>query len=224
MKSLPIPHFERARRVKQRGVVLFFTLIALLVMSLAAVALIRSVDTSTMIAGNMAFKQSTTTSADAGIENAIDWLNATQGANASKLLFLDATHTFNMTDATKGYYSNASPSLDLFADATWNAITDSSNPQIIDSSGNKVRFIVQRMCLSGNALPSTVEDSSLSPPRTACLFSAPSKPLGGNEVKLPQKICDGSGCPNVGQSPQFRITARAQGPRFAVSYVQAFVY
>jgi Tfp pilus assembly protein PilX len=224
MKSLPKPHFERSRSVKQRGVVLFFTLIALLVMSLAAVALIRSVDTSSMIAGNMAFKQSTTTSADAGVENAIAWLNATQLANASKPILTDTTNAFNMTDATKGYYSNASSSPDLFADATWSAITDSSNPVITDSSNNRVQFIIQRMCLSGNALPSTQENSAVSPPKTACLFSSPLVNGNGQNIPLPSDVCEGSGCPNAGQSPQFRITARAQGPRFAVSYVQAFVY
>lgn len=57
--------------LKQRGVVLFFALIALVAMSLAAVALIRSVDTSTLIAGNLAFKQATKNSAEAGIEAAI---------------------------------------------------------------------------------------------------------------------------------------------------------
>jgi Tfp pilus assembly protein PilX len=69
---------ELKTSIRQRGVVLFFTLIALVVMSLAAVALIRSVDTSTMIAGNLAFKQSATTSGDGGIEAAVSWLAAQQ--------------------------------------------------------------------------------------------------------------------------------------------------
>ena len=62
-------------RIKQqRGVVLFLALIALVIMSLAAVALIRSVDTNTLIAGNLSFKQAATTSADAGTEAAIAML------------------------------------------------------------------------------------------------------------------------------------------------------
>lgn len=55
----------------QRGVVLFFALISLLAIMLAAVALVRSVDTSTIIAGNLAFKQSATSSGDAGTETAV---------------------------------------------------------------------------------------------------------------------------------------------------------
>ena len=214
MKSLPKPHFERARRMKQRGVVLFLTLIALLAMSLAAVALIRSVDTSTLIAGNMAFKQSATTSADAGIESSIAWLNTTQSANGSKSVFSDTTHAFNVTDATSGYYSNADSSLNLFSNAPWDAITNTNTPEVIDSSGNKVRFIIQRMCRNGNAVLSV----------TNCLFSSSAADNNGNNVPLPSEICDGPGCPSGGQSPQYRITARATSQRFAVSYVQAFVY
>ena len=75
MKNLPKFRFEGLRPLKQRGVVLFLTLVALLAMSLAAVALIRSVDTSTLIAGNLAFKQSAMSSANGAVELPITgWL------------------------------------------------------------------------------------------------------------------------------------------------------
>ena len=45
----------RPSRRKQSGVVLFISLIILVAMSLAGIALIRSVDTSNLIAGNLAF-------------------------------------------------------------------------------------------------------------------------------------------------------------------------
>ena len=44
----------------QRGVVLFIALIAMVVMSLAGVALIRSVDTTGSVAGNLAFREAST--------------------------------------------------------------------------------------------------------------------------------------------------------------------
>jgi Tfp pilus assembly protein PilX len=84
MKSLSKSRFDRVHMVKQRGVVLFFALISLLAIMLAAVALIRSVDTSTMIAGNLAFKQAATTSGDAGTEAAINWLTTMQAANIAR--------------------------------------------------------------------------------------------------------------------------------------------
>ena len=71
MSPLSKKNIERLGMTKQRGVVLFFSLVALLAMSLAAVALVRSVDTSTMIAGNLSFKRAATTSGDSGIEAAL---------------------------------------------------------------------------------------------------------------------------------------------------------
>lgn len=212
MKSLPKPHFERVRMLKQRGLVLFFALIALLVLSLAAVALIRSVDTSTIIAGNLAFKQSATTSGDAGVESAINWLRAADAANVALNVLNNPAHAFNVTNAASGYYSNADPALSLFADATWNAIT--AIPEVTDNSGNRIRYIIQRMCRNANTPIQTAD----------CLFSGAIVDTGGQNIPLPQEICSGDGCPVAGQSPQIRITARTQGPKNTVSYVQAFVY
>lgn len=214
MKALFKPRIERVRVVKQRGVVLFFALISLLAIMLAAVALIRSVDTSTMIAGNLAFKQAATTSGDAGTEAAMAWLLATQAANDPNKVYTDATHPFNVTNATKGYYSNSDPGLNLFADATWDAITDASNPAVTDSSGNTIRYVIQRMCRNANVV--VTSDN--------CLFSGASQDANGQNIPLPQDICNGPGCPAAGQTPMIRITSRVKGPKNTVSYVQAFIY
>src|SRR4051812_44344510 len=64
---------------QQRGVVLFIALIVLVAMTLAAIALVRAVDTSTQVAGNIGFKQSTVQSSDMGGEQAISWLLLQKG-------------------------------------------------------------------------------------------------------------------------------------------------
>lgn len=214
MKSPHKLHFKRLRIVKQRGVVLFFTLIALLAMSLAAVALIRSVDTSTLIAGNLAFKQAATASGDAGIEAAVNWLAATQTANKALNVLNNSAHPFNQTSltATPGYHSSASSTLSLTADSTWN----DTNSVLVgtDGSGNTIRYIIQRMCRNANT-----------PIQTAnCLFSSGTVDNNGQNIPLPQEICEGVGCPVAGQTPQMRITTRTTGPKNTVSYIQAFVY
>lgn len=212
MKSLSKSCFGQVHMMKQRGLALFLALIALLTLSLAAVALIRSVDTSTLIAGNLAFKQAATTSGDAGVESAIAWLAATQATNNALNVLTDPTHPFNITNAANGYYSNADPTLDLFADATWNAST--AIPAVTDSSGNTIRYIIQRMCRNANQPIQTAD----------CLFSGALLDNNGQSIPLPQEICQGLGCPVAGQAPQIRITARTTGPKNTVSYVQAFAY
>lgn len=197
---------------QQRGVVLFFTLVALLVMSLAAVALIRSVDTSTMIAGNLAFKQATTSSADAGIETAMEWLDLQSTGSAGLNVIIDTTHPFNSDDTANGYYSSVDPALDLTDAADFDWETDAIVAPDVD--GNEIRYVIHRMCRVANQLPR--ED--------ICLFSTAAEDQNGQDIPLPQHICTGDTCPDQGQSPLMRITARALGPRSSVSYVQAFVF
>src|SRR5262249_19535644 len=69
---------NRTRRIaslhRQRGVVLFIALIAMVVMSLAGVALIRAVDTSGSAAGNIAFREASVAAVNLAIEQAVNWL------------------------------------------------------------------------------------------------------------------------------------------------------
>ena len=58
-------------RRKQRGVSLIIAMIALVAMTLAGLALIRSVDTSNVISGNLAFRQASLHATDVGVEAAL---------------------------------------------------------------------------------------------------------------------------------------------------------
>lgn len=65
---------------RQRGVVLLIALIVLIAMTLAGLALWRSVDATNVIAGNLAFKESTLMSADRGLQAALVWLDGNRNA------------------------------------------------------------------------------------------------------------------------------------------------
>lgn len=212
MRSISGLNLRSGRIVRQQGLVLFLALLAILIMSLAAVALIRSVDTSTIIAGNLAFKRAATSSGDSGAEAAIIWLAGIQTANTTRNVLTDTTHGFNITNAAMGYYSNVDPALDLFANATWTAATGVAT--VTDLSGNAIRYIIQRMCRNGNVAVQNAD----------CLFSGAIVDTNGQNVPLPQEICSGPGCPAAGQTPQIRITTRTIGPKNTISYLQAFVY
>ena len=56
---------------RQRGVVLFIALLVMVALSLAGIALIRSADTATIVAGNLAFKQAAASAVDRSIEQAV---------------------------------------------------------------------------------------------------------------------------------------------------------
>lgn len=149
--------------LNQKGVVLFFALIALVVMSLAAVALIRSVDTNSLIAGNLSFKQSSMLSADRGVETAMTWI----AANAGLL---------NADSVANGYYATsdvaAHPDAKALVDA--NGVVDIAD----DGQGNAISYVVQRMCSAPGA--SNVNN---------CLFGPLTKPVCPSESLFPPIPC-----------------------------------
>ena len=209
--------FKPLRLAKQRGVVLFFALISLIAIMLAAVALVRSVDTNTIIAGNLALQQASLRSADAGTEAAITWLAGIETANALKKVLLDPNHPFNQNAATSGYYASTDPLLSLTANSgiriQWTN-ADSKALAATDTSGNTTRYVIQRMCLTAGV---AAKDAN-------CLFSSATADTSNQNIQLPQDVCYGRGCPAPGQAIQMRITSRTTGPRNTLSYVQTFVY
>ena len=217
MKSPSQMPFKPARSMqRQRGVSLFFALVCLVAIMLAAVALVRSVDTSTLISGNLAFQQSATTSADGGTESAITWLAGVEAANTAKNVLTDPSHPFNVDDAANGYYSSLDPAKSLTASSGTRFLWDDTDSKALatDSSGNTTRYVIQRMCRTPGV---AIKDAN-------CLFSGALQDTSGQNVPLPQEICKGAGCPAAGQTPQLRITSRTTGPKNTRSYVQAFVY
>ena len=69
----------------QRGLSLIFALLALVALSVASVALIRSIDTSTLVLGNLGYKQETTALAEQGTQEAIRWLDQQAGNDTAPL-------------------------------------------------------------------------------------------------------------------------------------------
>jgi Tfp pilus assembly protein PilX len=187
---------SKSRSAKQAGVVLFIALIALIVMSLAAVALIRSVDTNTMIAGNLSFKQSALISADSGVETALGWLKNQSALDGN----LNA----------QGYYATSADDAKTLADSSNAKLATGSNINAgLDRSGNTIQYIIQRMCKNAGAA-----DTS------HCLYG----PAGEDENS--KSHCDLSnpclGEPTG--ALLYRITTKVTGPKNTVSYSQAFVY
>ena len=191
---------------KQRGVVLFIALIALLVLSLAAVGLIRSVDTNTVIAGNLALKQSALVSSDRGTEAALNWMETTMNTNDQSL---------DSNQIAKGYFATFDVNGDGQIDADDDAIALVDASGIVetedDGLGNTVRYVIQRMCMQ--AAPAS--DTNM------CMYGDNIVGTGSQGVKSGTE----SGAKiSSKQSPMYRITVRVSGPKNTVSYTQTFVY
>ena len=191
---------------RERGTILFIALIVLVAMSLAGIALMRSVDTNVLIAGNLAFRQGATAGGDWGVEDARAWVVA----NAAIL-------NDDTPPGATFYWANWQQNLDLIgnnpdplvADYNWN----STDPRDLgfDTAGNQVKYVIHRLCDTAGA-PNVVQcvKSSLSGsgggvPCAGCSNTV--QPLGGGNVA-------------PGTAVLYRVTVRVAGPRNTVSFVQ----
>lgn len=181
---------------KQKGLVLFVALIALVAMSLAAAALVRSVDSGVLVAGNLAFKQSAIMSAETGISDAYKYIND----NLSSL-----------NSSSTGYFAIFDDTKNLKSNSTWGG----SNSFLVASdsiTGNETRYILQRMCWV-NGAPDATPNNCLSGDGS----KAASSQAGGNYAT------EGAGSGSA-TSVVYRVTVRVTGPKNTKSYLQAFIY
>jgi Tfp pilus assembly protein PilX len=186
---------------RQNGIALFIALIALVAMTLAAIGLMRSVDTANLIAGNIAFKQSATIGGDAGTEAAITWLSNNASALTSN----------NTTNAGFGYFATKNDP----TDNNWPAYFDTLKTAgtvatlgIDDATGNTVSYVIHRMCAAAGD-PALAANGCVSTTTTA-----------------PDCSCHGTTCEPIscsGLQVYYRITARIDGPRNTTSYIQSLV-
>ena len=212
----PMPH-------RQQGVVLLISLIVLVVMTLAALALLRSVDTGTLVSGNVAFQQSATLSSDAGVEAAVAELISSSASTASPPTPYDLNGTSYagsaVPGATAGYLSDGLnpqyyvPNLAVVSPENWSAfwtyLSDLGLTKTLatDSSDNTVSYVIHRLCTAAGS-PSIANTCATSVSGSGTSSSS----RGAGVVAL------------IGSTQvYYRITVRTQGPRGTVSFVQAVV-
>jgi len=208
----------------QRGLALIFALLGLVALSIAAVALVRSVDTGTLVLGNIGFKQEATAQADRATQAAIDWLN-----NANKA-------TLDANQPGSGYLASATPELDPLAQRS-----DVANRVIVDwdfdqsalancaavpntpanrcvapatIQGNpSVRFIITRLCAAAG--DSRAAGNHCVSPASNVTGDAADK--GGLDYAKPSPLTAKSG------GLMYRIIVRSQGARDTTTFTETIV-
>lgn len=188
---------------KQEGIILIIALIMMVAMTLGGLALMRSVHTTTIIAGNLAFQQAATNSADRGIETAVTWLESTLAANVNGL---------DQDNTALGYTASKPATDDPSANQDWTELwTTVWSPRGVrtvgdDNAGNSVQYVIQRMC-SQTGSPGTAGCAT-----SPIDVSSAGGSKGAGTVKL-----------NVNAQVYYRITVRVTGPRNTTSFVQSIV-
>lgn len=217
---------RHAHPLRQRGVSLIFALVTMVALSLAAVAMIRSVDTGTLVLGNLGFKQDTLQGADDAARSAIQWLTDNI---ADVALYNDRTDvgyyaternpTANPLDVT-GNSGNASATR-----IDWNGTGDcggSTGPCLLTRevtnlpNGVTARYVILRLC-SGTGDPSA-SGTSLRCARPLVNIANESGERNSLTYANAQRI----GIVTVSQ--YFRVLVRARGGRNTVTYTETLVH
>jgi Tfp pilus assembly protein PilX len=192
----------------QSGIVMIFALMAIVLLALSAVALMRSVDTGNITAGNMAFKQRTVLAAEYGVNAAMSKFDSTStpagllsGASSANSDSVDNCYRstgFNgkSADATDGSDLRGIPNIVLKA-----SDFDTKYPscKVTTTTGESIRYVIDRRC-SVTGAPTEVNCNVASISTTA---QTDADKHTGSEVV-----------------PLFRVTARVDGARSTVSYIQ----
>jgi type IV pilus assembly protein PilX len=189
-----------SRRASQRGIVLIFALITLVIMMIGAVAISRSLSSSQFTLGNIGFKRDLTNQGERALQMAMD---AVRGSGA---LASEATRNASLPSAN--YSATMLPTnaqgipLALLDSTAFAAVGVSSNDiDVGDGTGIKIRYVIDRMALAAGACSS------------ANCTMANEPVYGGPKLNPPP--------PPPPEQPVFRLTLRVDGPRKTVSFFQS---
>ncbi len=219
----------------QRGAVLLFTLIALVVMLIAAVALIRSVNTTLFSAGNMAFKRELQNQADQVVPAVLTLLQtgalSTTGARGQ--------HNVALNYSASTLPSNAQglpTALVTRDDAVFATVGSVANDRVVGQGGSvTIRYLIDRQCRSVGDEAVLGSDGCVLSPNSAA-------PSGGSASLQGQSAAFGSataasaaaaagataasgasGAAGAGAVPPqivYRLSVRVTGPRDTQAFFQ----
>ena len=180
-------------RIRERGIVLFVVLIALVVMTIAGIALMRNVDTGQQVAGALAFKQNTLHAGDAGIERGRAWLAANVAGTG-----------LHAHSAGNGYFASRTDPAD------WDAFfrTSALASNFTDGQGNTVTYVIHRLCVAAG---------DPSAPASECISDATTGTTPGNSAAA------GRISVRTDNRYFYRVTVRVSAPRNTVTYVQSVI-
>lgn len=199
---------------KQRGVVLFTALIAMVVLSLAAVAVLRSVDAGTSIATNLANKQGTLGPINYAIERAVDALFQGGGGSVTDPFNHDVNHNY-YANVQAGEKPNGVPAILHGATPSAYPVTFQKYDDPGPNARYSVRWVIERMCQGSAPAPGPFTGDPLTTTGLqACDLLVPKVSTAGTSMDE---------APAIPPVPLYRVSIRVDGPANTVTYAQAML-
>ncbi len=199
---------HRLARRTQRGVTLLFGLIALAIMMIGAAAMVRSMNTSLVMSGNLGFKRDLTNQAERATAAVMALMNT--GALKTEAARQSADVTRNYSARILATNAQGVPNA-LVDDAAFTTFGAVSNDITVTDQGVALRYLVDRLCVNTG-----VADGN------HCTMSDPGAPMGGS-ASVTQRADDSSANGGGGVLPRqtvYRLSIRVSGPRNTQAYFQ----
>jgi len=186
-------HPNKPATGRAKGIALPVTLMILALMLIGSVYLLKSVHSTGLTTGNLAYDATLSREADLGLHAAFDWLNTTAAANKPLL---------NTSNAANGYVATLNSS-DLRGSAFW-----AGSKTITDSDGTSIEYVIHRMCSREGAY----NDPTIS---IQCVQTSPNTSANGNAVQLGYSTTTKAPVYNGTPRLHYTVTARIAGARGA---------
>jgi Tfp pilus assembly protein PilX len=196
--------FQLASAVRQRGVVLIFSLIVLLILAIGAVAVLRSVNSSLLSAGNLAFHRDLVNQAEEAVSTVMTEFK-TNGPPLSTSPTTVSLQAANYSATTLPTNAQGVPLALLdnaaFALVATPGLVPAGNDIPGRTADGTIRYIIDRLCtnLGAASSPNCVQSTGL--------------PTGGTANR------------NTAVAPPsatvYRISVRVDGPRNTQAFLQS---
>lgn len=215
MKYQPQRRSSSPAPSRQRGVVLLFSLIALVVLLIAAVALMRSFNTSLFSAGNIAFKRDLQNQGERAVQQVLTEFRTgaltTPGARSGNVL------AKNYSALQLPVNAQGIPKA-LATDSAFALVGDPNNDISPSGQAVQIRYVVDRMCSSAG------DEKALG--TTSCVTSNAPVPSGTSAANMQGVERSLSAASSAGGAPQvlgvvYRVSIRVNGPRNTQAFFQS---
>jgi type IV pilus assembly protein PilX len=199
-------------RRRQQGVIMVVTLIALVVLLLGGVALMRSSDTSSALAGQLGFRRDLKNQGERAMTMAVNALKSGDLSSASSRLVSLSSSNYSAFQLDAN--SNGIPDILLKSDADFVAagykvnIDDADGSGANSTSGVKARYVIDRLCLAAD----TTADASCG--KTNVVVQNNGQDRNAQQLSMSFRSTN---------LVIYRITVRVDGPRGTQAFFQSSV-
>lgn len=172
-----------------RGMALPVMLIVLLVMLMSSIYLLKSGNSTTLAASNLAYDSAQGRAVDFGLHRGFQWLSTTAATNKARL---------NSHSAADGYTAVLDPGQSTRSDGFW------ANGLFVEVGSQRVQYVIHRLCS---------RDLPYDDPKNACVQTADNPSAMGSSVKAGDSLA--SDAPRFTSVPKvhYVVTARIAGAR-----------